>query len=101
MENSKHTKGQWRPQYISGVCMGVGSEIETNYFQIICNTILPEADEEYKKEKEEIEANAKLIAAAPELLENLIRCVDRLEENGFEKMSAVRRAKEAINKATK
>ena len=47
-----------------------------------------------------VEGNAKLIAASPELLENLIRCVDRLEENGMGDMSAVRRAKESIKKAT-
>lgn len=48
---------------------------------------------------EESHANAKLICAAPDLLKNLIRCVDRLEENGMGDMSAVRRAKEAIKKA--
>lgn len=44
----------------------------------------------------EVVKNAKLLAAAPKLLENLIRCVDRLEENGMGDMSAVRRAKEVI-----
>ena len=46
------------------------------------------------------DANAKLFAAAPELLENLIICVDSIEENGMGDMSAVRRAKEVIKKAT-
>lgn len=50
-------------------------------------------------EKEEAEANAKLIAAAPQLLSNLIRCVDRLEENGMGDIFAVKKAKDAINKA--
>ena len=51
--------------------------------------------------RKESEANAKLIAAAPELLENLIRLVDRMEENELGHTSSVKRAKEAINKATK
>lgn len=43
--------------------------------------------------------NAQIIVCAPELLENLIRCVERLEENGYGNFSAVERAKQAINKA--
>jgi len=43
---------------------------------------------------------AKLIASAPDLLENLIRCVARMEENEMGHFSAVERAREAIKKAT-
>ncbi len=43
--------------------------------------------------------DAQLSASAPNLLENLIRCVDRLEENGLGDMSAVTRAKAAIKEA--
>lgn len=46
-------------------------------------------------------ANEVLRASAPELLKNLIRCVDRLEENGMGEMMAVKKAKEEIEKATK
>lgn len=49
---------------------------------------------------EEYEANAKLIAAAPDMLINLIRLVDRLEENELGDLNAVKRAKEVIKKAT-
>lgn len=51
---------------------------------------------------EEQEANAKLIAASKDLLENLIRIIDRIEENGYHTTftSAYERAKSAINKAT-
>ena len=51
---------------------------------------------------EEQEANAKLIASAPELLENIESLVDRIEENKLENhfFYAYRRAKEAIKKAT-
>lgn len=47
-------------------------------------------------------ANAKLIAAAPELLDNLLRIIDRIEENNLNDMfpSAYERAKRAIKKVT-
>lgn len=35
---------------------------------MVLNTILPETDEAYEREKEEIEANVHLAAVAPELL---------------------------------
>jgi hypothetical protein len=48
------------------------------------------------------EANAKLIAAAPELLENLERLVSHIEENGLQNnfTSAFERALAAIKNAT-
>lgn len=48
---------------------------------------------------EEYSANAQLIASAPLLLENLVRLVERMEENDLGNMNAVRRAKEAISQA--
>jgi len=44
--------------------------------------------------------NAKLIAAAPDLLENLIKCADALHYHSFSDHPAVLEAKEAIKKAT-
>ncbi|MBC7654356.1 MAG: hypothetical protein H7098_07780 [Oligoflexus sp.] len=44
-------------------------------------------------------SNAQLIKSSPKLLESLIRCVDRLEENGLGNISAVIRAKQAISEA--
>lgn len=49
---------------------------------------------------DEERADAKLIASAPELLTNLIRLVERLEENDLGDLAAVKWAKEAIKKAT-
>ena len=51
--------------------------------------------------KLEVDANAQLAATAPELLENLQRIIDRIEESNYQDHfpSAYRRATEAINKA--
>ena len=83
----KGTKGEW-------FCMSNeldGFEVISNGKSILSNDIV------FSKQK----ANAKLIAAAPELLENLIRLVDRIKECEYQDSfpSAFRRAEEAINKA--
>lgn len=103
----KGTKGKWHPNVISTITIGVHAEIEKTsigiYSQNVCEFQLPNTDEEYDNDREEREANAKLIAASPELLENLIRLVDRIEENKFQDSmpSAYLRAKKAIEKALK
>lgn len=52
-------------QYVSGVCIGVGKHTDTNgYVIMICNSILPETDAQYAKEKKEIIANVQVIADA-------------------------------------
>ena len=52
-------------------------------------------------DNEKAEANAKLIAAAPELLANLQRIIERIKECEYQDSfpSAFRRAEAAINKA--
>ena len=101
---TKHTQGEWKlnqngdqqeyiifayTTYTASAIASVYSNIQ-HHSDVSC----PEISED------EAKANAKLIVAAPEMLENLIRCVDRLEENGMGDMSAVKRAKTAIKKAT-
>lgn len=76
---TQHTKGEWELQYVSGVCIGVGTELTDHYFQMIVNTILPDNDEDYETQSKEIEANAKLIAAAPELLEACTRALESIK----------------------
>lgn len=52
-------------QYVSGVCIGVGKTTDVKgYVVMICNSILPETDAEYAKEKKEIIANMQIIADA-------------------------------------
>lgn len=65
---SKHTPGPWRI-VPGGVRVGSG---------LICSTFqamrYPGQEERFKRESAEREANAHLIAAAPDLLEALLRC---------------------------
>ncbi|HEX6168259.1 MAG TPA: hypothetical protein VFZ33_01105 [Chitinophagaceae bacterium] len=65
-EETKHTPGPWKASFHGHICIGVQNE--DFYGQMICNSILPETDEQYEKEKVEIEANMRLIASAPDLL---------------------------------
>lgn len=108
MNDTKHTPGPWEIQ---------GPKIQEDfgdqtYWAI--STSKPEIKSgTYKmpgfyyphsvQTTEESEANAKLISAAPELLENLTRIIDRIEENGMQANfpSAYERAQAAIKKATK
>ena len=83
---TKHTKGEWKPlikEYPNNpkeIYVGIGTTEELHggiFCTMICDMILPATDKEYIKQHEEIEANAKLIAAAPDLLERLKGFVDR------------------------
>lgn len=83
----KHTKGKWKVSWIKGdidIAIGVESRTKVDhgiYSQIICNTILPDSDEQYLKEREEIEANAQLIAAAPLMLKALQEIVEKWNDS--------------------
>ena len=59
---AKPTPGPWKASFSGPICIGVQNG--DFYGQIICNSILPETDEDYEKEKGEIEANINLIAEA-------------------------------------
>lgn len=69
MSEFKGTQGKLERKYVSGVCFGIGTF--GNYSQITANSILPDSDEQYKKEKTEIEANMLLYSKSPEMLEML------------------------------
>lgn len=86
----KHTKGEWRI-HDTGNTIDIDSDDDEICF-MNCHSY----------EDEEVEANAKLIAAAPDLLENLTRIIDRIEEAGLQNQmpSAYQRALKAIEKAT-
>ena len=58
-------KSKWQLSMVSGVCIGIETVIaeskEGTYSRIILNTILPDTDEQYAKEKKEIEGVMKYI----------------------------------------
>lgn len=96
----KGTKGELELKFAGTICIGIGTK--GNYSQITANSILPETDKEYKKEKEEIEANMKLYAAAPELLEALKFALEGMElADEVEFSEEIFSAKKAIEKALK
>ncbi len=74
MSKTTHTPGPWRVSRISGIPIGVERVIAEigggSYSEMICNSILPE-DNEWKQQKRRINADMRLIAAAPEMLEVL------------------------------
>ncbi len=91
---TKHTPGPW-------IHLKKGYE-----YEILCNKrndVLADVYDHFKNKNEsELEANARLIAAAPELLEACKRALQQLDESlptdEGNKM-AVKRCKDAISKA--
>jgi hypothetical protein len=69
-----YTKGQWIPdisrhkQEPKEIYRGIMVEKQPSYHVRLFDTVLPETDEEYEKERKEIEANVKLACDAPNLL---------------------------------
>lgn len=87
---TKHTKGNWRIGY-------------KNKFSVICDT--PNGTkktiaiaEMHLKTQDEAETNAKLIAAAPELLEALKEAYEHIDSYFFPELKE--KCLKAINKAT-
>lgn len=67
----KYTKGKWQKIYSHNVCIGVAIKTDINYYQMICNSILPDTDGDYAVQKPNIEADMTLISKAPEMHEAL------------------------------
>jgi NADH dehydrogenase FAD-containing subunit len=84
---SAHTKGTWR-QGGDGSAVFSGARFVASVF--------PMRDEN----AEELEANVRLIAAAPELLEALSRYIQQDEQMQLTENNLYRTAKAAIAKAT-
>jgi hypothetical protein len=53
--------GKWQPSFVGKICIGIEKEISSGYSRVLLNTILPDTDKEYKKQKEEIEGLVKYI----------------------------------------
>jgi len=100
----KGTKGNWQMIFNhykkepKKICTGVGVieqvNDSSNYIEFICNSLLPKTDKEYLKQREQIEADMKLIASAPKMLAALIEISTSNMIGDANKL-----AKEAINEA--
>lgn len=82
----KHTQGEW---------INLGYRVDVD----IADGLSGICEMSDWMQKEEMEANAKLIAAAPELLEQLIKVVNAIEDGSINR-DHIAAAKELINKAT-
>ena len=101
---SKHTPGPWRilPEECDKPYIRVrGTVLGARYK--VANVITPSYEGVHEREAEETRANARLIAAAPELLEALKLMVERFADSagyfGDFKSDAVKNAEAAIAKA--
>jgi hypothetical protein len=102
---STHTQGEWKSSNRILLHVEMGNQWIcqlSNLENTNKNFLSDEYDAEEKRLKEEQEANAKLIAAAPDLLQALITIVQGCnDDNGFSSLAAIEAiAQQAINKAT-
>lgn len=94
---TKHTSGKWMIDFPTLTEMTICTE-EMNICTVLCIDI----------SEEEAEANAKLIAAAPDLLKSLNDLIAKTSpiiykmgvKKGFDELLALEDAKKAIKKAT-
>lgn len=98
MKEYKGTKERW--SFLNGHNFAVTIKIGKLEFEI---DRLTKSSREILCSKEELYANAQLIAAAPNLLKELIRLVEKIEayakDTYMEEIPETWDAKEAINKA--
>ena len=87
MSQAKHTSGPWKVRNAREVFKGGRRICFVNAGESLC----------LREEMERAAQNARLIAAAPELLDALIVCCDLIEGEGFEPPG---NARAAIAKAT-
>lgn len=93
---SKHTPGPWNVDFIDGVdgvfAAGDKRICQVNEVDIVGWNV---------RFRDESEANGRLIAAAPDLLEALQQAVTSMQDSGYPNDSLViRAARQAITKAT-
>lgn len=104
MSDSKHTPGPWEilPEEAGRDYIRVRGTIPGSRFKVsnvLVTTYKGQATEAYDREIKETRANARLIAAAPELLEALIACEKSMREALYVPPS-ITKARAAIAKAT-
>jgi hypothetical protein len=98
MSNEKFTPGPWAIQQVHQI-LWVGTPKRNGQLDELILHI--NQDVSYKDEKKERNlANAKLIAAAPDLYAALVECLERLEMDYPSDNVRILKAKAAIAKAT-
>ena len=97
---SKHTEGPWSVvEHDHAICIQTESPSKTKYGASRYAAI-GGFDRNDRAQLEEARANARLIAAAPELLEALTDCVEHMHWTQPQGEAALKKAKAAIAKAT-
>lgn len=98
MSIDKCTPGKWEPIFLDKVCIGVGIELEPGYNMMVCNSMLPDSDAEYKKEKKTIEADMKIMAASKKMYDALVTAVSFLKIHELDNTVMARMIDEALPK---
>ena len=99
------TKGNWEADFHEfkkkpkKIYTGIMVELEPDYYRRIFDVILPDTDKEYIKECDEIEANVKLVCAAPKMLSVLKELMSEYESKGHLLNFDVNKARQVINEA--
>lgn len=100
---TKFTKGEWKSRGFEAESNGhISVDFPKGFISIYGGVIPGLLGEERDRFIEEAEANANLIAAAPEMLEALIFCKSVIEQSGMFELSerlAFEQAEKAIKKA--
>ncbi len=98
---TKHRKGEW---YDTDTLLSSHERGVRTSAGYICFLPKPNhytgQDERYEKEMNEYKANAKLIAAAPDLLEALIELREFCHYHGYDNSTEIYAAEASIKKAT-
>ena len=91
---TKHTKGEWKTSECFNFSGTLVCYIESE------GESIAQTRGQTTGQEQECEANAQLMATSPKLLKNLIRLIDRMEENDLGHMNAVIEAIKVVEEAT-